>query len=33
MEIKLGDWRVAPYSSGPCWQLQKRAAEGSKEEG
>ena len=32
MEIRLGDWRVAPYSSGPCWQLQKRAAEGSKEE-
>ena len=32
MEIRLGDWRVVPYSSGPCWQLQKRAAEGSKEE-
>ena len=32
MEIRLGNWRVVPYSSGPCWQLQKRAAEGSKEE-
>ena len=32
MEIRLGDWRVVPYGFGPCWQLQKRAAEGSKEE-
>lgn len=32
MDIRLGDWRVVPYGGGHCWQLQKRAAEGSKEE-
>lgn len=32
MEIRLGNWRVTPYSGGHCWQLQKKTSEGSKME-